>query len=84
MRKMSSRVRNNNLLALLPRKPLYWGNNLPIDPMKNEAAQALGRLKKGVKERPSERKRASVTANLAKAREAKRLKHEENLDKKPS
>jgi hypothetical protein len=52
--------------------------------MKNEAAQALGRLKKGVKERPSELKRASVIANLAKAREVKRLKHEGNLDKKPS
>lgn len=52
--------------------------------MKNEAAQALGRLKKGVKEKPSELKRASVTVNLAKAREAKRLKHEGNLDKKPS
>ena len=52
--------------------------------MKNEAAQALGRLKKGVKERPSEAKKASCSNNLTKAREAKRLKHEGNLDKKPS
>jgi hypothetical protein len=52
--------------------------------MKNEAAQALGRLKKGVKEKPSELKRTSGAANLAKAREAKRLKNERNLDQKPS
>jgi hypothetical protein len=52
--------------------------------MKNPHAQALGRMKKGVKEAPSEKKRASGTANLAKAREAKRLKHEGNLNQKPS
>lgn len=50
----------------------------------NEAAQALGRMKKGVKEKPSERKRAACAENLAKAREAKRLKNEINLDQKPS
>jgi hypothetical protein len=51
--------------------------------MKNEAAQALGRLKKGVKEKPSELKRATGIANLAKAREAKRLKNEGNHNPKP-
>lgn len=51
--------------------------------MKNEAAQALGRLKKGVKEKPSEKKRAAGLANLAKAREAKRLKNERANDSEP-
>jgi hypothetical protein len=51
--------------------------------MKNEAAQALGRLKKGVKEKPSERKRAASAASLIKAREAKRLKNEKNLNQEP-
>lgn len=35
---------------------------------KNPAAVALARLRRGVKERPSELKRQAVRANLAKAR----------------
>lgn len=35
---------------------------------KNPAAVALGKLRRGVKERPSEAKRQAVRANLAKAR----------------
>lgn len=35
---------------------------------KNPAAVALAHLRRGVKERPSEAKRAAVRANLAKAR----------------
>lgn len=38
----------------------------------NKNAQALGRLKKGVKEKPSEAKRQAARKNLEKAREAKR------------
>lgn len=38
---------------------------------KNPAAVALGKLRRGVKERPSEAKRAAVRANLAKARLAR-------------
>jgi hypothetical protein len=48
--------------------------------MSNEAAQALGRLKRGVKEQPSEAKRRSGAENLRKAREAKQLKREGNID----
>lgn len=43
---------------------------------KNPAAVALGRLRRGVKERPSEAKRAAVRANLVKAREVRWVKEE--------
>lgn len=39
--------------------------------MKNEHACALGKLKKGVKEKPSPEKKAIILANLEKARAAR-------------
>jgi hypothetical protein len=76
-------VRKKNFLAFRPPKALSWRGTKPNSSMKNEAAQALGRLKKGVKEKPSERKRAASAASLIKAREAKRLKNEKNLNQEP-
>ncbi len=37
--------------------------------MKNKAAVALGKMRRGVKERPSERKQAAVKRNLELARQ---------------
>ena len=43
-------------------------------PEKNPAAVALGKLKKGVKEKPSIKKREALRISLAKATAARKLK----------